>query len=207
MDLSRPYTTICPTLDGEILVTLAGTTRQITGRELARLVRRGSQTGINRALQRLVEQGIVQRQEAGRARLYSLNRDHLAAPAVETLRGIRAELFRRLSEAMASWKLPPLHASLFGSAARGDGDDSSDIDLFIVRSAAAEHHEDLWRRQLQDLASKVRRWAGNQPGLSEIAEADLARLRHSKPKVIEDIKRDAVTLFGEPVARLLGRSR
>ena len=204
MDLGRPYATVCPTLDGEILVTLGGTTRPLTGRELSRLVRHGSQTGVNKALQRLVDHGIVQRQEAGRAMLYSLNREHLAAPAVETLSGIRAELIRRLSSAFETWKLRPVHASLFGSAARGDGDTESDIDLFVVRPPAAERQEDVWRRQLEDLAGKVHRWTGNQAGISEVGKAEVARLRRTKPKVVEELKNDGVTLFGEPITALVG---
>jgi predicted nucleotidyltransferase len=204
MDLGRPYATICPTLDGEILVTLGGTTRPLTGRELARLVRHGSQSGVNKALQRLVDHGIVLRQEAGRAMLYSLNREHLAAPAVETLSGIRTELIQRLSSAFETWKLRPVHASLFGSAARGDGDTESDIDLFVIRPSAAERQEGVWHRQLDDLARKVHRWTGNQAGISEVGEAEVARLRRTKPKVVEALKDDAVTLFGKPIIALVG---
>ena len=203
MDLGRPYATVCSTLDGEILVTLGGTTRPLTGRELARLVRHGSQTGVNKALQRLVDHGIVQRQEAGRAMLYSLNREHLAAPAVEMLSGIRAELIQRLSSAFETWKLRPVHASLFGSAARGDGDTESDIDLFVIRPSTAERQEGVWHRQLEDLAGKVHRWTGNQAGISEVGEAEVARLRRTKPKVLEALKDDSVTLFGKPITALV----
>lgn len=84
------------TLEGDVLVALAGTTRPLTGRQVAGLVPRGSQKAVSVALDRLVEQGIVLRQEAGRAYLHVLNRDHLAAPAVEVLAGLRGELLARL---------------------------------------------------------------------------------------------------------------
>ena len=67
-------------------------------------------------------EGIVNAQQAGNAYLYTFNREHLGAPAIDVLVGIRAELERRLRAEIAGWKIAPAHASLFGSAARGDGD-------------------------------------------------------------------------------------
>jgi len=72
-------------------------------------------------LNRLADQGLVLQQEAGKAVLYTLNRDHLAAPAVSILADIRSELVRRLRATLADWTIQPVHASLFGWAARGDG--------------------------------------------------------------------------------------
>jgi hypothetical protein len=46
-------------LEGEVLSVLAGTSKPLTGREVARLARRGSDRGLRLALNRLAEQGIV----------------------------------------------------------------------------------------------------------------------------------------------------
>src|SRR5207253_1439512 len=136
-------------------------------------VRHGSQTGINRALRRLVEQGVVLRQQAGRAMLVVLNRDHLGAPAVEVLSTMHETLTRRLVEACGSWRVPAKHVSLFGSAARGDGDAQSDIDIFIVRPRRVDENDKAWRTQLEQLAKNVERWTGNRAGLSEVSEQEL----------------------------------
>ncbi len=133
MDLSRPYAAISPTLDGTVLAVLAATTRPLTGREVARLAGRRNHSGVLAVLNRLTEQGVANRQEAGRALLYTLNREHLVTPAVESLANLRLEFLRRLKEAIRGWAVAPIHVSLFGSAARGDGNSASDIDLFIVR--------------------------------------------------------------------------
>jgi DNA-binding transcriptional ArsR family regulator len=207
MHVSRPHAAVCPSLEGDVLVTLAGTHRPLTGRELARLVRRGSQTGVQRALGRLVEHGIVEGRQAGRAILYVLNRQHLAAPAVQALSGLRNELVRRLADEFTHWELPPVHASLFGSSARGDGDASSDIDIFLVRPTQAHGDEGLWREQTGALAARVRRWTGNSASLSEVGEADLPRLRSSRPRIVQELERDAVPLFGLPVSRVFGEGR
>ena len=80
MDVTRPYAAIAPGVEGEALVVLAGTTAPLTGRQITRLVKRGTSPSVSAALDRLVEQGVVHRQEAGRAYLHTLNRDHIAAP-------------------------------------------------------------------------------------------------------------------------------
>lgn len=189
-----------------MLVVLAATTRPLTGREVAKLVKRGSQAGVNRTLRRLVEHGLVEGQEAGAAILYSFNREHLAAPAVSALVDLRAELVRRLKEAFHRWKAQPLHASLFGSAARGDGKTSSDIDVFVVRPSGIDENDRRWREQLDQLARDVQRWTGNQLGLAEISKRDVRRLRLIKPAVASELRADAITLVGPPVSELLGRA-
>src|SRR5713226_7111233 len=97
----------------EVLLVLRGTTRPLTGREVSRLVRTGSQPTVNASLRRLTEEGVVHAEEAGKAYLYTLNREHLAAPAVERLAGIRLELERRLRTEIAEWEIGPIHPSIF----------------------------------------------------------------------------------------------
>lgn len=46
---------------------------------------------------------------------------------------MRSDLLSRLRAALSGWSPRAVHASLFGSAARGDGDAGSDIDIFVVR--------------------------------------------------------------------------
>src|SRR5215210_1035692 len=133
MDLSRPHSALIPTLDGDVLIVLAGTTRPLTGRDVARLARRGSQRAVADVLDRLSSQGLVERQQAGRAYLHSLNRKHLLASLVEELGGVWIKLLGCLRETLASWDVAPVHVSLFGSAARRDGGIESDIDVFVVR--------------------------------------------------------------------------
>lgn len=204
MDVSKPFTAISPSVDVDVLVVLAGSTKPRSGRELARRARR-SNTGVRHVLDRLVEHGLVNREEVGRTFLYELNRDHLLAPTVEQMAGVRNELVRRLREAIGAWRVPPVHASLFGSAARGDGDASSDIDLLIVRPVDVDPDDAAWRGQVGGLADLVRRWTGNNAGIAEVAEGELPRLRKDRPPVVEEVSKDAVDLAGEATRKLLRR--
>jgi predicted transcriptional regulator len=204
MNVSKPFAAISPGVDADVLVVLAGSTKPRSGRELARRAGR-SNTGVQHVLDRLVEHGLVNREEVGRTFLYKLNRDHLLAPTVEQMAGVRAELVRRLRDAIDGWEVPPVHASLFGSAARGEGDASSDIDLLVVRPADVDPDDVRWRGQVDGLAGLVRRWTGNNAGIAEVSEGELPRLRKDRPPVVEEVSEDAVDLAGEATRKLLGR--
>ncbi len=203
MDLSRPWALIRSPIDMEVLRILRGTTRPLTGREVARLVRTGSQPTVNGTLRRLSEEGLVRAEEAGSAYLYTFNREHLAAPAVELLADIRSELERRLRAEIAEWELAPAHVSLFGSAARGQGDAASDIDIFVVRPTDVPADDPRWREQLERLSEHVLQWTGNHAGLSEISTADARRLRRERPPIVDELSHDAITLAGPTPAELL----
>ncbi len=185
-----------------MLAVLAASTQPRSGREVARYAGR-SNTGVQHVLDRLVEHGLVARQEVGRNFLYTLNNDHLLAPVVQQMSGVRLELIERLRNAIGGWQIAPVHASLFGSTARGDGDASSDIDLLLVRPEGVDPDGETWRRQVDELADGVRRWTGNHAGLIEISEAELPRLRKDRPLVVDEIQRDAVDLAGKPIRKLL----
>lgn len=205
MDPSEPSAVICPTLDGPVLTVLARTTRPLSAREVSRLVTRGSWGGVRKALLRLTDHGIVSVQEAGNASLFTLNRRHLAAPAVEVLAGLRTELIQRLSAALGAWSAPPLHASLFGSMARGDGDTTSDVDLLLVRPREIDEEDATWRAQLDGLAADVLAWSGNHAGLAEIAESELEQVRRSA--LGRSLQEESITLLGPDASAFLGSLR
>jgi DNA-binding transcriptional ArsR family regulator len=204
MNVAEPHTAICPTLDSGVLSVLAGTTRPLTGREVARLMGRNSHSGVLDVLNRLSEHGLVDRQEAGRALLYTLNRDHLAAPAVRILAGLRGELLDRLRETIGGWELRPLHVSLFGSVARRDGDVDSDIDLFVVRPNKLSDDDSRWRGQIDDLAGSVQRWTGNRAGIAEVAEAEVDLLSQGETPIVNELRSDAIVLTGPDIVTLFG---
>jgi predicted nucleotidyltransferase len=203
VDLAFPHSAVSPTLEGDVLVVLAGTTRPLTGREVARLARRGTPPAVAAALTRLVRQGLVHRDEVGSAFLHTLNRDHLAAPAVLVLARLRIELLEHLGAAVRVWEIQPVSAALFGSAARGDGDVDSDIDLLVVRPAQVNEEDEDWRTQMARLADRIHAWTGNHPSLIEVAQQDLPALLDARPPVLENLRTEAISLAGIPPAHLL----
>jgi predicted transcriptional regulator len=204
MNVAKPFEAVSSSVDADVLVALSGSTMPRSGREVARRAKR-STTGVQHALDRLVEHGLVDRMEAGRTYLYTLNRNHLLAPAVEQMAEARNELIRRLREEIGAWRLAPVHASLFGSTARKDGDTRSDIDLFIVRPEKVDAEAAAWRDQLDRLAEAVRGWTGNHAGIAEVPEKELARLRRARPPIVDELGRDAIDLAGTSTRSVLRR--
>ncbi len=203
MDVERPYAAVCPTLDGDVLRVLAGTTRLLTGREVARLTGRSSHSGVLDALNRLAEHGLVTRMELNRAFLFALNRDHLAAPAVDILMGMRQELLRRIRGELATWRIAPVHVSLFGSTARGDGHTRSDIDLLVIRSDDIDEEHPSWRAQIDGLSDQVRRWTGNHAAIIERTNSQIAQLSADELPFIAELRSDAILLSGSEIPAVL----
>ena len=114
---------------------------------------------------------------------------------------VRLELVNRLRELIGGWDAAPVHASLFGSAARGDGDAKSDIDIFLVRPKATDEDDEEWRACVEDLAESVERWTGNVASIIELPEKKLGALRKRRPPALSGLTRDAIDLAGLPVRR------
>lgn len=176
---------------------LAGAEAAFTAPQVHRLARDHSESGIRKSLKRLEAQGTVRATRAGQAWLYELNREHLAAPHVVALAGLRGALVDRIGEAMASWSTPPDYAALFGSAATGGMRTDSDIDLLVVRVDSVDLDDETWRVQLDELASDVAAWTGNDAQILEYSAAEVVRARRIRSeRVLRDIAEDGITVFG-----------
>jgi len=205
MNLAHPVRAVVPTLDGPVLEVLAGTTRPLTGREVHRLARAGSPNGVRRVLARLVEQGLVHAEERAAAVFYVANRDHVAWPAVDLLTSLRRSLLDRLHAEFGSWRPKPVHASLFGSAARGEGGDQSDVDVLLVRPEGVEEDESPWADQVDRLRRQVWAWTGNRCQAFQVDLVRLAEHVHARDPLVDAWLRDAITLVGSDLRTVLRR--
>lgn len=203
MDLASPLRSLVPTLDAEALTVLAGTTAPLTGNRLAGLASRGSRAGLMRVLDRLVAHGLVLAEPAGAATLYRLNREHLLCEPLLAALQARRRLLDRLRAELESWATPCLHASVFGSVARGDATTSSDIDLLLVRPVDVDADEPAWQRQVRQLEVAVAAWTGNALAILELTPADLARARDAGEPLLQSLQDDALVLVGPTVPHLL----
>ncbi len=220
MNLGDPTQAVAPTLDGAVLAVLARAGRPLTVGEVAAESARGSEIGIRRCLARLVEQGIVRATSMGRNQVLELNRDHVAAPIAEALADLRLELWKRLRGELRRWKVDPYHAYVFGSAARGDGDERSDIDILLVhplfpgdprvprqatvlRKAAVAFSAppswgqaavSLWTKQIDRLRARVMSWTGNPVQVVDVSYAEWIG-RSTKEGIWAEIERDSIDIM------------
>lgn len=203
MNVGEPTQVITPTLDGPVLTVLVRAGDGLTPGEVHRRCPRGSEPGVRRTLARLVSQGVVTARPAGNAVLYSLNREHLAASLVVGMVELRVALWSRLRDFLAGWGVPAVHASAFGSAARGDGDEDSDIDLLVVRPSVTGADEPRWEEQLDDLRQRVRTWTGNLAQIVELDPEELRRAASRGERLVAEVRRDGIELTGVSLASLV----
>ena len=172
---------------------------------------------------RLVEQGLVRATEVGRTRVHELNRDHVAASVAVSLAGLRLELWKRMRDVLGRWKVRPVYASAFGSAARCDGGPGSDIDVVLVhppfpgdkRLGRSSGLKDVlgklavdvagpggtdadalrWSRQVDELHVSVRKWTGNPLQVVDLSVYEWADRNRGTAALLGDVDRDAVVLI------------
>nr|WP_246391332.1 nucleotidyltransferase domain-containing protein [Nocardioides soli] len=94
---------------------------------------------------------------------------------------------------MGTWEQPPKQTTLFGSAARGDGDAASDIDILIVhRDDSAPTDPDI-----EALRSSVARWTGNHAQLVVVSESAWTRMTKDGDPLVDSIRRDGLDLMNK----------
>jgi predicted nucleotidyltransferase len=226
MNLTDPSMAITSSLDGPVLVVLANAGKPLTVSEVAGKSERGSEIGIRKSLGRLLAQGIVESTQMGSTRVYSLNRDHVAAAVAIEMAEIRPELWRRLAREVERWSVRPLYACVFGSAARHEGDIDSDIDLLVVRpSTISEVNEaqkskstwsalgmwvdviatrvlseaqiKKWESNVDNLHELVRRWTGNSLQVVSITAIEWSENRRAQSAIYRNIAQDEIRLYDE----------
>jgi len=204
MDISSPISSVIPGVPGVILQVLARTTQPLTGSGIADLVApRWSRAGVTKALHGLVESGLVTCMPAGRANLYTLNREHVAATPVLELSHLRATLIDRISAAVRAWPTAATAVYVYGSLARSSGNSSSDIDLLVVRPRHVSESNEKWSSQLIRLTDNVHEWSGNHCEILEYTVVELQRLVKRKDALILSLRRDAQLVAGQRVRGLL----
>jgi predicted nucleotidyltransferase len=112
----------------------------------------------------------------------------------------RSRLLGFLRDEVKSWGERPLHVSLFGSAARGDGGTGSDLDLLVVKPDASD---DRWETQLYESGERVLSATGNRAAWFITAREDLTRAVRAGEPILDEWRRDNIHLAGRRLEQLL----
>lgn len=201
MDLASPISTVVPSLDGPVLLVLAAAEEGLSGRQIHKLAGAGSVAGVRLVLQRLAATGLVHGDDVGNSLLYRLNRKHLLAPIVEQLANLRATLLARLADEIGTWSIAPVHASVYGAIARGDGDLGSDVDLLLIRPDHYDVDDSVWSAQVGRLMQSVVDLTGNAAHVFELSRSELAG-HLSTDAILNDWAEPSIRLAGVPLDHL-----
>lgn len=205
MDLRHPLRALIPSRDWAVLEVLAATHAGLGASRIAQLSAEGSRSGQASILDRLVHHGLVLADPANNGFTYRLNRDHLLAPAVLLAADLRAELIRRLTAAASGLAPHPLHVSVFGSFARGEAGDESDIDLLLI--GADDSAVAAWDNQLDQLQDRVQRWTGNRCTCLAMSLHHLRTVSTNREPIVDNWRAEGLLLVGEPLDALLDTAR
>ncbi|WP_234988351.1 nucleotidyltransferase domain-containing protein [Agrococcus casei] len=122
---------------------------------------------------------------------YELNARHLLAGPIREIARAKQHLIDLLSSHVREWRLQPLTVKLFGSAARSEMTDGSDIDVLVVMPDGADRDEAEAR--VGNLASVTRDLTGNdvRPLLYFESEVEQAG-------IFDSILADGIDIAGDP---------
>jgi predicted nucleotidyltransferase len=199
VDLGSPISSVVPSLDGPVLQVLAQADEGLSGRQIHKLAGSGSVAGVRLVLQRLAATGVVHVDDLGNSLLYRLNRKHLVAGIVEQLANLRRTLVDRLAEEISRWRISPVHASVYGAIARGDGDLDSDVDLLLIRPDQHEFEDVVWDTQVTHLMQTVVDLTGNAAHIFELSQSELAGHLSTEDPILNDWMHPTLHLTGVPL--------
>jgi len=192
MHLAHPLSSLVPTLAGPILEVLAHTTKPLAGREVMRLLfREASQQGVQNVLDELAAHGLVTQMAAGNSVLNTLNREHILAPFIVRMADLRNELLAELATIVSEEAPSARRAILFGSMARGDADEQSDIDVILVWA-----DEDSGQETDESIASRVYELTGNECRLLHYTASEFEALPDRAPDLFASVSSEGIDLIG-----------
>jgi hypothetical protein len=202
VQLNRPFATVTPTLDGDVLAVLATSEVTFTITQIQRILSTASGEGIRKVLTRLTVQGVVLHDRVGRTNTYRLNTEHLAAEPILALSRLTATFLDRLQAHLQGWGGVLKYGAVFGSAATGRMTLGSDIDLFLVRASDPKHpgHQgdasEVWDQRVSELARSVTAWTGNDGRVVEYNENELCAAAAAGEPLLSAVAKQGLTVAG-----------
>lgn len=178
---------LIPGVQGRVLGALVRIDGPRTISEVARLadVSRDRAATIVDDLERL---GLVERRHAGRAHLVSLIDENPLAQSIRDIEHAHDRSIDALRHAARAIEPAPVFMALFGSWARGEATDDSDLDVAVI--AGQGHDNDALLEALEVWSRFAERVTGRHPALL-IAE----RPTTARGAVWTSARRDAVVLI------------
>ena len=186
MLLDEPFGGLIPGARGAVLSILLRTDARLTGRQVHALVSdRHSLWSVQEALKAWVQLGVVHSELIGRSVVHTINEGHYTIAPLRSLLDPIAALTKTAAEIVGE----DVEAVIvFGSVARGEAKEGSDIDLAVIAQSR-------WDGRV-DLEDAVRKRLGNDCDVLVFTVGDFMRLAAAHEPVVDEILADGIPLIG-----------
>jgi predicted nucleotidyltransferase len=186
MLLNEPFGGLIPGARGAVLSALLRTDARLTGRQVHALVsHRHSLWSVQEALKAWVQLGVVDTEIIGRAVVHSINEDHYAVTPLRSLLDPMTALTNTAAQIVGE----DVEAVIvFGSVARGEAKEGSDIDLAVIAQSD-------WGGRI-DLEDAVQKRLGNDCDVLVFTAKEFTGLAAAHEPVVDEILVDGIPLIG-----------
>jgi DNA-binding MarR family transcriptional regulator len=203
VDFVHPVQAVIPGAQGRVLAVLAETTAALNLSTLARLAG-VSVAQASRVMPGLVDLGLVERREIPPSSQFRLIRENVAARAIIDLARSRDTALDRIGAA-AALPFAPVSVIVFGSFARGEANEHSDLDAIIVRPDDVDEDDDAWATAIERWRSDAQAITGNRIEILEVARHEAATKLAGRAPLWRDVVRDGVVVHGLTIEQLTER--
>ena len=200
MDLSHPAADLLGAGPARILQRLGDVSGGLTGRRIAELAGVPTSTS-QRILTELENVGLVEAREAGAARLYTVNRDHVLWDPVQRMFAAPSRIEQIIRESAAEIVGDEASVSLFGSTSRGQAGRTSDVDIVVVWGDEIEQSDR--ETVLASMGERVSNATGNRAEIIDLTRAQLRDLAEHDDPLIDSWRTEAKTVVGSDLKRLI----
>lgn len=188
----------------KVLNVMRQVTRPRSGRAIAHSCQGVSVSQVNIALRKLEAIGVVVSDPAPPSKLYQINHDHVLTGSLMKLLGAKSDLMSWLSAQLV--ELPGLiSATVFGSVARGEDGEESDLDLLLVFSDDTDLGLRVGREL--DLQSDFLLKSGTSLGIISKSLSEVLASLEEESAFMQNVLSEGNLLFGEGLASLTKRKR
>ena len=195
MDFLRSVEAVIPGAQGKLLAVFAETTVGLSVRTASRLSG-VSLAQTSRILPDLAALGILERTDVPPSIVYRFVEENVASRSIMLLARSRDLVLAELGEAARSMAIPPVSVMVFGSLARGDAGQDSDVDVLMVHRNGVENTQ-AWSESVEQWRRSAQQLTGNDVEVMEADEHSIASQLRSRRPVWRDISRDGIVVFGK----------